>query len=144
MASPDNTTGEGSSSGSSAGSAQRDPIASQLEQIKALLQQQSQTLDACLAQQLQKDVDIDRRRAEVDERDEQLRAQVAELMASRPLRGPTHPSDEEIEAEHEALLRYIRQEHESRKAMIRSTMSGKNATHNLSKVLIEVVSRQSA
>lgn len=100
MALPENTTtgkGEGSSAILTTSSAQRDPITVQLEQIKALLQQQSQTLDACLAHQLQQDVDIDRRRVEKDERDERLRAQVAELMASRPLRGRTHPSDDEME-----------------------------------------------
>lgn len=101
MALPENftTTGtaEGSSSTSTTSSAQGDPIIVQLEQIKALLQQQSQTLDACLAHQLQKDVDIDRRRVEKDERQEQLRVQVAELMTTRPLRGPTRPSDDEVE-----------------------------------------------
>ncbi|KAF7422387.1 hypothetical protein PC9H_010543 [Pleurotus ostreatus] len=98
MALPENSTTTGTGEGSSStSSTQCDPIIVQLEQIKALLQQQSQTLDAHLAQQLQKDVDIDRRRVEKFERDEQLRAQVARLMASRPLRGPTRPSDDEVE-----------------------------------------------
>lgn len=37
-------------------------------------------------------------------------------------------------AEYEALLRYIRQEHEDRKAMIQSAMSGKDSTHILIKI----------
>ncbi|KDQ25572.1 hypothetical protein PLEOSDRAFT_169559 [Pleurotus ostreatus PC15] len=111
MALPENFTTTGTGEGSSStSSAQRDPIIVQLEQIKALLQQQSQTLDAHLAQQLQKDVDIDRRRVEKFERDEHLRAQVMNGWVL------------EI-AEYEALLRYIRQEHEDRKAMIQSVMS---------------------
>lgn len=47
-------------------------------------------------------------------------------------------------AEYEALLRYIRQEHEDRKTLIQSAMSGKNTTHVLSEIQDEVVFWQNA